>query len=93
MRVVFSEDAVLDVVRLRAFLEAKAPGAAKRAVSAILKGCVSLSTLSERGALREDGSRQLIVPFGSSAYVVRYRVNPDAGEVVIVRVRHGKETQ
>lgn len=92
MKVVFSEDAARDIVRLRAFLEAKAPGAAKKAVSAILNGCLSLSTFSERGALREDGSRQLVVAFGSSAYIARYRIDPDTNEVVILRVRHGKET-
>ncbi|MDZ4867588.1 MAG: type II toxin-antitoxin system RelE/ParE family toxin [Alphaproteobacteria bacterium] len=91
MKVVFTEAAAGDVFRLRAFIEEKAPGAAKKAVTAIIRGCASLSTFPERGAVRSDGLRQLVVAFGAAGYIVRYRVDQDAEEVVVIRIKHGKE--
>jgi plasmid stabilization system protein ParE len=35
--------------------------------------------------------RQLAVPFGRSAYVIRYRVDHARSTVVIVRIWHGRE--
>jgi plasmid stabilization system protein ParE len=37
----------------------------------------------------QPGMRQLIVPFGRSAYVLRYRVEADT--LVVVRVWHARE--
>ena len=91
MKVVFSEDAAQDVVRLRLFLEPVAPGASKKAVSTILEGCQSLVKVPEKGSLRKDGSRQLVIKFGASAYLARYKINAEKNEVVVLRVRHGRE--
>jgi hypothetical protein len=33
----------------------------------------------------------LIVPFGNSAYVLRYAHLPDADEIIVLRVWHGRE--
>lgn len=93
MKVVFTDAAARDVFRLRVFLEEKAPGAAKSAVKAIIRGCASLTTFPERGTPRSDGSRQLVIAFGARGYIARYRVDLDADEVVILRIRHGRETQ
>ena len=93
MKVVFTEAAARDVFRLRVFLDEKAPDAAKSAVTAIIRSCASLATFAERGALRNDGSRQLVIAFGARGYVARYRVDHDTDEVVILRIRHGRETQ
>jgi hypothetical protein len=35
--------------------------------------------------------RELIVPFGKSAYVLRYTHLADAGEVVVLHIWHGRE--
>lgn len=86
-------DAALDIVRLRQFLQPVASGAAKSAVSAIIRGCLSLAVFPARGSLRRDGSRQLIIGFGASAYVARYRIDPDEDEVVILRICHGREAE
>ena len=93
MKVSFSEAAAQDVVRLRLFLEPVAPGASRKAVSAILDGCQSLANFPAKGSLRKDGSRQLVIRFGASAYLARYRINADNDEVVILRVRHGREAE
>ena len=35
--------------------------------------------------------RQLFVPFGKSAYVLRYRIDEAGDTLVVVRVWHGRE--
>jgi hypothetical protein len=37
------------------------------------------------------GVRELIVPFGRSAYVLRYALLPMTDEIVILRIWHGRE--
>jgi len=50
----------------------------------------SLDEFSERARPGpEPGLRELIVPFGSGAYVVQYRVQER--EVVAARIFHGRE--
>ena len=91
MKVVLSLDAVHDIARLRKFLESKAPKSAKDAVLHILNGCDSLAAFPNRGSPRKDGSRQLVVRFGASGYLVRYRSDAEEERVVILRVRHARE--
>jgi plasmid stabilization system protein ParE len=93
VKISFSEEAAQDVVRLRQFLEPGAPGASKKAVIAILDGCQSLANFPAKGSLRKDGSRQLVIRFGASAYLARYKINTEKDEVVILRVRHGREAE
>ena len=35
--------------------------------------------------------RQLFIPFGKSAYVLRYRIDQDSDTLAVVRVWHGRE--
>lgn len=52
----------------------------------------SLRDLSERGRpAARSGYRELVVPFGRGAYVIRYRIDEDRKAVVIVRIWHGRE--
>jgi plasmid stabilization system protein ParE len=37
--------------------------------------------------------RQLYVPFGKSAYVLRYRIDVDSNTLVVVRIWHGRENR
>ena len=93
MKVLFSARAGADLERLRSFLAEKNPPAAGRAVEALIRAAESLSIFPERGRTSGiPGVRELIVPFGQSAYVVRYVYNAKSEEVVIHRVRHGRET-
>jgi plasmid stabilization system protein ParE len=91
VKVSFSEDAIADIIRLREFLKPVAPDAARRAVEAIIEGCEAISTFPARGRLRDDGARQLVIPFGASAYLARYRIDEEFERVVILRVRHARE--
>lgn len=37
--------------------------------------------------------RQFFVPFGKSAYALRYRIQEEANTLVVVRVWHGRENR
>jgi toxin ParE1/3/4 len=79
-----------DIDRLVDFLAGKSDRAAARAGDAITKAVLSLSEFSERGHPgREPPWRELIVRFGRSGYVIRYRVEGES--VFIARIFHGLE--
>ena len=85
-----SVDAEGDLDRLDDFLAEKAPAAAVRSAVAIAAGVESLRDLSERGHKAGPGLlRELFVPFGRSAYVIQYTVDP--GEVIVLRIFHSLE--
>jgi len=92
VRLVISRAAANDIARLRDFL-APAPSTAQLAAAALSSAIQSLQTFPDRGRPCEDvaDARELVVPFGRSAYVVRYAHFPDADELVILRVWHGRE--
>jgi plasmid stabilization system protein ParE len=92
VRLIVSPDAVADLIRLRAFLADKNPDAAQRAVARLVRAIESLDTFPGRGRpTGVEGVRELIVPFGSSAYVLRYAHSADADEVVVLHIWHGRE--
>jgi plasmid stabilization system protein ParE len=52
----------------------------------------SLDRFPDRGRQTSTtGVRELIVPFGRSAYVLRYAHSVDADEVIVLRIWHGRE--
>ena len=81
--------AEFDIDRLYVWLFDKSPDAALRMIVALEEHLVSLTGLSERGRLIDDGIRELIVPFGGSSYVIRYEVSPES--IFIARIWHGLE--
>lgn len=92
MKLIVSPDAAADLERLRAFPADRNPNAAQRAATSLIRAIQSLDTFPDRG--RQTGVadvRELIVPFGSSAYVLRYAHLADADEVVVLRIWHGRE--
>jgi toxin ParE1/3/4 len=94
VKLVVSPAALTDIERLYAFLVPNSPAAATRAAKALIEAVQSLAVLPERG--RPSGTpsmRELIVPFGRSAYVLRYSYSADADEVVVHRIWHGRETR
>jgi plasmid stabilization system protein ParE len=86
----WTPEAVSDLARLRAFLADKNPAAARRAALRIRKAAAAFREQPALGRVIEDEDfRDLLAPFGRGAYVLRYRIDPDA--IVIVRVWHGRE--
>jgi plasmid stabilization system protein ParE len=92
VKVVFRARAVADIERLRSFLEEENPIVANRVVSVLNDAAQSLSVFPNRGRPSgPPGFRELIVPFGRSAYVLRYIHLQDIETVLILRVWHGRE--
>ena len=94
MNLVFLPEAEGDIERLHEFLIKQGnPLAAQKAMLAIDEGIQMLLDSPYIG-IRMEGRRdyrQLFVPFGKSAYVLRYRIQEEADTLVVVRVWHGRE--
>jgi len=90
-QVVWLPEALEDAKRLFDFLKDKSPPAAARSAQAIRRAAASLADFPEVGRPMNDGTgrREVFIPFGAGAYVLRYR--PEAQTVVIIRVWHGRE--
>jgi plasmid stabilization system protein ParE len=94
VKLVVSSAALSDLERLQAFLRDKNPTAAQRAVTVLDAAMRSLDACPLRGLLSSvPGVRELIVPFGRSAYVLRYAFLPLTDQIVILRIWHGREGQ
>lgn len=90
-QVIWLPEALEDAERLFVFLEDKNPAAATRAAQALQGGTKLLSDFPEIGCPMNDHTerRELFIPFGSGAYVLRYII--DDNTVVIIRAWHSKE--
>jgi|SRR5208282_3432278 plasmid stabilization system protein ParE len=91
MKIEWLIPAIHDLQRLREFILPQNKVAAQRAVR-IIKGTVTLLESNPLiGKPVEDliGYRDIIIPFGSSGYVLRYRIQQDT--IFIVALKHGKE--
>jgi len=91
--IVWLPTAIKDIQRLRLFLENKSPNSAQRAVVKMLTGAEILTLYPEAGIPLNDGTdrRELVLPFGSGAYVLRYLIENQT--VFIVRAWHSKENR
>lgn len=89
-KVVWRERALKDISRLYEFLFDKNEAAA-RVAQVILRGSSLLQESPRLGRPMADGTqrRELFIPFGSGFYVLRYFLLE--GNVVIIRVWHGRE--
>lgn len=90
--VIWSPEALQDVVRLREFLLARNSDAARLAIAAIRQGTLTLAEHPEIGRPvleMPPEFREWPVPFGGSSYLVFYRY--DGRRVTILAVRHGRE--
>lgn len=90
MRLVYSEDAVVDLVRLRAFIAEKDPSAAARVAQELIARIENLGPFPHMGhgvsqAPQPDVVRDMV--FGN--YVVRYSVHAEA--LVVLRIWHHYE--
>ena len=90
--ILLSPDAVLDVERVRSFLEERNPEAAQRALAAIWRALEKVQTFPDLGVPTPDAEiRQIVVRFGRSAYIVRYTVLPQNADILVTRLWHGRE--
>jgi plasmid stabilization system protein ParE len=91
---IVSRAAAAYIERLRAFLTDEHAAAAQRSATVLMHAIQSLDTFPDRGRpSRVTGAHELIVPFGRSAYIVRYAYNARREEVVILRIWHSREAR
>lgn len=94
MNLIVSPAAAADLRRLRTFLAAQDPDAAQRAIASIVRAIDSLDLFPERGRHSPiAGARELVVPFGRFAYIVRFAYDPQRREIVVLRIWHGREAR
>jgi plasmid stabilization system protein ParE len=92
-RLKWSQPALRDVTRIHAFLAPKSPDAARRAIKAIRQGVKALGKHPQMGRPVDElppEFREWVIEFGAAAYVALYHY--DGKQVVILAVRHGRET-
>jgi plasmid stabilization system protein ParE len=92
--IVLSPDALTDIERLRTFLDQVNPGAARRAVAAILMAIERLQEFPNLGMKTGEADvRQIVVRFGASGYIVRYAALAETGNILVTRIWHGREAR
>jgi plasmid stabilization system protein ParE len=92
--ILISPDAVEDVERLRSFLDQNNPDAARRALASILAAIGRLQDFPDLGMPTSEADiRQIVVRFGGSGYIIRYSALPEAGQILITRIWHGREAR
>ena len=91
MKIIWLPGAIFDLKRLKEFLATLDKGAAQKAVVTIKRSVALLEQYDSLGKPVADlpDFRDVIIPFGSAGYVLRYRIRNEV--VVIVAVRHAKE--
>ena len=93
MKIVWLPETAEDIERLFEFLVAKNPSAAGLAMKTLVEGANGLLLYPESGTPLQDdsGRRELYLPFGAGAYVLRYRLHYET--IVIIRVWHSRESR
>lgn len=91
-RVIFTEPALGDLIRLHANLSEKSPEAADKAKGLLLQSLNALSQFPEanKPVANMPHQRELVIKFGARGYVARYRYER-GGDVVVLRLRHQRE--
>ena len=82
-----------DIRRLHAFLLVRNPLAAEKAAEVIKGAFVHLQENPRIGFAVEGRprDRQFLIPFGSSAYILRYTIDEAADTLFVTRIWHGRE--
>jgi plasmid stabilization system protein ParE len=91
MRIEWLDSAIDDLQRLRDFIQPHNKDAAHRAFRLIKSAVTPVGSNPRMGKPVEDlpDFHDLIIPFGASGYVIRYRIQGDT--VFIIAVKHCKE--
>lgn len=92
-RLILTSDAIEDLERVRDFLAQRSPPAAAKAQATILEHLqkVQLFPTIYRPVPGRTDEREVVIAFGSYGYVMRFRHDPDADLVVVLRIWHQRE--
>lgn len=89
---IYTEDALTDLIRLADFLLANEPVATAETASLIEEAVQVLRNHPLIGREAEEGIRELMVSRGRSGYVVMYSIEQAAEEIILVlAIRHQRE--
>jgi len=88
---IYSEQAVADLVRLTDFLAETDPAAAAETVGLIEEAVAVLRRHPLIGRQVELGLRELIISRGRTGYVALYSLEADQDAVLILALRHQRE--
>ena len=88
VEVISSPAAAADLAYIRAYIGRFNPAAAKRMAAKIGTAALSLADFPERGRLRHDGARELVIIY---PYIIVYDVTPN--RVTILRVWHAAQNR
>jgi plasmid stabilization system protein ParE len=94
MKLVWKAASLRDLRRLQNFIFPANPSAARRAVQAIRQGVKIIESFPEIGRSVESFApsvREWPINFGAGVYIVRYEIHPK--EILVVAVRHGRESR
>jgi plasmid stabilization system protein ParE len=86
---IFSERALADIDRLKAFIAFDSANEAERAIIRIVAALDVLTLFPLSGIPVRGDIRRFVITHGRSAYIVRYRVTRDA--IVVTRLWHALE--
>jgi len=92
--VIWTPNALRGVRRVYRFLAEKDMDAAKTMAALLFKQAEILENFPNSGRPATDlepEHRELLIPFGSSGYVLLYRFDEDRAAVTVMAVRHQKE--
>lgn len=92
-RVRYTGGARNDLRRLHAYLLARDPAAARRAIETIKKGIELLKDFPftcRKASSNTPFLRELVIPFGTSGYVTLFKIE-DSKTVTILAIRHQHE--
>lgn len=90
MKIYYSPESISDLIRLREFIEAKNPDAAKRIASELLAGIGKLKIFPRMGLpVKRAPDPEVIRDLFIGRYTVRYYVS--AQDIFVLRVWHAKE--
>jgi toxin ParE1/3/4 len=61
---------------------------------AIFVALEKLQEFPDLGRPTEDADiRQIVIRFGAAGYIVRYMALPESGDVLVLRIWHGREAR
>jgi plasmid stabilization system protein ParE len=90
-RIIYSPNALANLERAFSSLDELSPDAAIAAVEAIRTAIEMLAHHPLIGRIVRGDQRELVISFGRTGYLARYRFLPSRGEVRILAIRHQRE--
>ncbi len=92
VKIVYAQQAVNDLLRLTDFLIESNPTAALATINLIEEAIMLLERHPLIGRLIDDALRELIISRGKSGYVALYSYENKKNTILILTIRHQRET-